>query len=75
MNTATIPHVDTEKGKTPEKKVYDWTFKMGINKVNENGGQLTGAKFALSKNGTLKVADMNCMMKAFLLLPRGLLLW
>lgn len=43
------PHVDTEKGKTPEKKVYDWTFKMGINKVNENGGQLTGAKFALSK--------------------------
>ena len=54
------PHVDTEKGKTPEKKVYDWTFKMGINKVNENGGQLTGAKFALSKNGTLKVADMNC---------------
>ena len=33
---------------------------MGINKVNENGGQLTGAKFALSKNGTLKVADMNC---------------
>lgn len=54
------PNVDTDKGKTPEKKVYDWTFKMGINKVNENGGQLTGAKFALSKNGTLKVADMNC---------------
>lgn len=54
------PNVDTDKGKTPEKKVYDWTFKMGINKVNENGGQLTGAKFALSKNGTLKVVDMNC---------------
>lgn len=54
------PNVDTDKGKTPEKKVYDWTFKMGINKVNENGGQLTGAKFALSKNGTLKVADMSC---------------
>lgn len=54
------PNVDTDKGKTPEKKVYDWTFKMGINKVNENGGQLTGAKFALSKNGTLKVTDMNC---------------
>ena len=54
------PNVDTDKGKTPEKKVYDWTFKMGINKVNKNGGQLTGAKFALSKNGTLKVADMNC---------------
>lgn len=54
------PNVDTDKGKTPEKKVYDWTFKMGINKVNKNGGQLTGAKFALSKNSTLKVADMNC---------------
>ena len=33
---------------------------MGTTTGNKNGGQLTGAKFALSKNGTLKVADMNC---------------
>ena len=54
------PNDISDKGKTPEKKVYDWTFKMGINKVDEKGGALTGAKFVLSKNGTLKVADMKC---------------
>lgn len=49
-----------ETGKSAEKKVYVWTFRMGINKVNANGDPLTGAKFALSKSGTLQVADMNC---------------
>ena len=67
------PNVDTEKGKTPEKKVYDWTFKMGINKVNENGGQLSGAKFALSKSGTLKVADMNCTAEGVPTVTTGLI--
>ena len=49
-----------EKGKTEEKKVYDWTFKMTVNKVDGEGNNLTGAKFVLSKDGTLKVADLNC---------------
>ena len=39
----------TGTGKTPEKKVYDWTFKMGINKVDDKGTALTGAKFVLAK--------------------------
>ena len=47
-------------GKTPEKKVYDWTFKMGINKVDGNSNPLTGAKFVLSKSGAIKVADLSC---------------
>ncbi len=47
-------------GKTTEVKVYDWTFKMGVNKVNNNNEALTGAKFALSKNGKLKFEDMQC---------------
>ena len=51
---------DEGAGKTKEVKVYDWTFKMGINKVDENGNALTGAKFVLSKNGALKVSDLNC---------------
>lgn len=54
------PNNAGDKGKTPEKKVYDWTFKMGINKVNAKGDNLTGAKFVLSKIGTLKVENMNC---------------
>lgn len=54
------PNNTDENGKTPEKVVYDWTFKMGINKVDENGKPLTGAKFVLSKTGTLTVnADDN----------------
>ena len=51
---------DEGTGKTKEVKVYDWTFKMGINKVDDNGNALTGAKFVLSKNGALKVSDLNC---------------
>ena len=47
-------------GKTPEKRVYDWTFKMVINKVNEKGATLTGAVFVLSETGTLSVENMNC---------------
>ena len=48
------------KGKSPDKKVYDWTFKMGINKVDKGGNALTGAKFVLSKSGTIKVTDLAC---------------
>lgn len=54
------PNSTTDKGKTPEKKVYDWTFKMGINKVNANHVTLTGAKFVLSESGMLKVENMQC---------------
>ena len=48
------------KGKSPDKKVYDWTFKMGINKVDNGDNALTGAKFVLSKSGTIKVTDLAC---------------
>ena len=51
---------DDGKGKSPDKKVYDWTFKMGINKVDKSGNALTGAKFVLSKSGTIKVTDLAC---------------
>lgn len=54
------PNDNDGKGETPEKIVYDWTFKMVVNKVDGNGDPLTDAKFVLSKNGGLKVADMNC---------------
>lgn len=45
------PHDNTTKNKTPEKVVYDWTFKMEINKIDgESNVQLSDAKFVLSKN-------------------------
>lgn len=46
------PHNDTTTNQTPEKVVYDWTFKMEVNKVDgESSTPLTDAKFVLSKNG------------------------
>ena len=65
VNTAYLeysnnPNSESETGKTPESKVYVWSFTTGINKVNESGTALTGAKFVLSQKGTLKVADMKC---------------
>lgn len=50
------PNNTKDKGKTPEKKVYDWTFKMGVKKIaagDETKTPLTGAKFVLSKNPDL----------------------
>lgn len=46
---------DNGTGRTPDKKVYDWTFKMGVNKVDNTGKSLTGAKFVLSKEDKLTI--------------------
>ena len=48
------PH-DTTTNKTPEKVVYDWTFKMEFEKVDgATKVQLNDAKFVLSKKKDLK---------------------
>lgn len=49
-----------EHGKTTEKTVYDWTFKMTVNKVDGENKSLTGAQFVLSKRGNLKASDFAC---------------
>lgn len=50
-----------EHGKTTEKTVYEWTFKMTVNKVDgESKKTLNGAKFVLSRNNGIDVADLNC---------------
>lgn len=47
------PHDNKTTNKTPEKVVYDWTFKMEINKIDgESNAPLSDAKFVLSKNGS-----------------------
>ena len=44
------PHDHTTKNETPEKVVYDWTFKMEVNKIDgESNAPLSDAKFVLSK--------------------------
>lgn len=54
------PNKTDDKGETPHKTVYDWTFKMTVNKVAENETTpLQGAKFVLSKNGEQNNTDGN----------------
>ena len=40
---------------TPKVKVYDWTFKFGVSKVDPDGTKLSGAKFVLSKKSGLNI--------------------
>ena len=50
-----------EKGETPKVTVYDWTFSLVGNKVDEKGEPLADAKFQLQdKNGAvLKLVDIS----------------
>ena len=53
------PHDNTTTNKTPEKVVYDWTFKMEVNKIDgENKAPLSDAKFVLSKNGNCSLGTI-----------------
>ena len=53
------PHDNTTTNKTPEKVVYDWTFKMEINKIDgESNAPLSDAKFVLSKNGNCSLGTI-----------------
>lgn len=54
------PNNNVETGETTEKKVYEWTYKMTVNKVDGQKQPLNGAKFVLSRNGELNVEDLNC---------------
>lgn len=50
-----------ENGETPKDTVYDWTFSLVGNKVDEKGAPLADAKFQLQdKNGAvLKLVDIS----------------
>lgn len=52
----------TGTGKTTESTVNAWTFPAIISKVDgaDTAKTLTGAKFVLSRNPNLKIADMLC---------------
>lgn len=55
------PHdnTTTNTNKTPVKVVYDWTFKMEINKIDgESNAPLSDAKFVLSKNGNCSLGTI-----------------
>ena len=53
------PHDNTTSGKTPYEIVYDWTFKMNVQKIDgANHEELKDAKFVLSKSGTVNLGTI-----------------
>lgn len=55
------PHDNTSQSKTPKVTVYDWTFKMNVQKVDGANAdkELAGAKFVLSKNGAVDLGAID----------------
>lgn len=54
------PHDNTTKGETPHVTVYDWTFKMNVQKIDgANHKDLADAKFVLSKSGTADLGTID----------------
>lgn len=55
------PHDNNTKGETPHVTVYDWTFKMNVQKIDgaDKEKELKDAKFVLSKNGTVDLGTIN----------------
>lgn len=55
------PHDNTSKSETPKVTVYDWTFKMNVQKVDgaDKEKELKDAKFVLSKNGAVDLGTIS----------------
>ncbi len=55
------PHNNSSSGKTPPATVYDWTFKMNVQKVDgaNPDNKLADAKFVLSKSGTVDLGTID----------------
>ena len=54
------PHDNTTKDETPHVTVYDWTFKMNVQKIDgANHNELKDAKFVLSKSGTVNLGTIS----------------
>lgn len=55
------PHDNTTKGETPHVTVYDWTFKMNVQKIDgaDKEKELKDAKFVLSKDGAVDLGTID----------------
>lgn len=58
---STNPHNEADWSKSPAVRVYDWTFKMNVQKVDgaNPDKKLEDAKFVLSKSGTVDLGTIN----------------
>lgn len=58
---STNPHNEADWNKSPAVRVYDWTFKMNVQKVDgaNPDKKLEDAKFVLSKSGTVNLGTID----------------
>lgn len=58
---STNPHNEADWSKSPAVRVYDWTFKMNVQKVDgaDKEKELKDAKFVLSKSGTVNLGTID----------------
>lgn len=58
---STNPHNEADWSKSPAVRVYDWTFKMNVQKVDgaDKEKELKDAKFVLSKFGTADLGTID----------------
>lgn len=58
---STNPHNEADWSKSPAVRVYDWTFKMNVQKVDgaNPDKKLEDAKFVLSKSGTVNLGTID----------------
>ena len=58
---STNPHNEADLSKSPAVRVYDWTFKMNVQKVDgaNPDKKLEDAKFVLSKSGTADLGTID----------------
>ena len=58
---STNPHNEADLSKSPAVRVYDWTFKMNVQKVDgaDKEKKLKDAKFVLSKSGTVELGTIS----------------
>ena len=58
---STNPHNEADWNKSPAVRVYDWTFKMNVQKVDgaDKEKKLKDAKFVLSKSGTVELGTIS----------------
>jgi fimbrial isopeptide formation D2 family protein len=66
------PYNTSSTGKTPDVKVYDWTYEFTVNKVNKNNTPLADAGFTVTQDGnTIKFTKKDNAKEEYTVDPSG----
>lgn len=66
------PYDTSSSGRTPDSKVYDWTYAFTVNKVDKNNQPLAGAGFTVNDGtGTVKFTKKDSSKEEYTVDPSG----